>query len=88
MAETTVYLQLEPQWGRWTNRDGDRVLAGMKVAGMTQRRPDRAKGPVVRLTLRVPDAAFLPLRPTVVIDVPDEALDFEPVVTVEVETDG
>lgn len=82
-TETTVYLTLTPKWQRWKDRDGNPVLAGMTVENMTKTRPKQAKGPVVKLTLRVPVAAFKPLAPTVVIDVPESALDYEPTVTVE-----
>lgn len=37
----------------------------------------------VKLTLKLPAAAFLPLSPTVVVDVPAEALEFEPEVSVD-----
>lgn len=83
MAETTVYLTLTPKWNRWTGPDGHPSLAGIAVENVTKTRPKQARGPVVKLTLRVPDTAFKPLSPTVVIDVPDSALDFEPTVTVE-----
>lgn len=82
-TETTVYLTLTPKWSRYRDREGNPHLRGMTVANMTKTRPKQAKGPVVKLTLRVPEAAFKPLAPTVVIDVPESALDYEPTVTVE-----
>lgn len=83
MAETTVYLQIEPEWSHWTDSNGDRTVRGMKVTKMTKNRPDRISGVVVKLSLRIPDGAFKPLAPAVVVDVPESALDYEPVVTVE-----
>lgn len=81
MAETTFYIHLEPQWGRYPyNRD---TLTGIKASRITQSRPDKPRGPVVKLVLRLPDAAFKPLAPEVTIDIPEEAIDFTPEVTVE-----
>lgn len=83
MAETTVYLEIEPQWSRWTNSNGDRNLTGIRVVRTLQKRPTRMSGVVVALNLRLPDAAFKPLQPKVVVDVPETALAYEPVITVE-----
>lgn len=83
MAETTVYLTVEPLWSRWKGPDGHPGLASIRVTKMTQKRPTKITGVGVTLTLRIPDAAFKPLAPTVVIDVPEEALDYQPDVTVE-----
>jgi hypothetical protein len=79
MASTTVFLTLQPQWNKYLP---DRV-AGMRVSKITQKRPDQPTGPVIKLTLSLPDAAFKPLAPEVVIEVPPEAIDFTPTVTVE-----
>lgn len=85
MASTTVYLKLRPRWGDhdW-NSD---KLRGFDVEGVTKNRPSRSSGPVVKLTLKVPDQAFMPLRPEVVIDVPEQALDYTPIVSVELPDD-
>lgn len=87
MATTTVYLTVEPTWGRYSyNRD---QLQNISVTRVTKKRPPRSAGPVVKLTLSIPDAAFHPLQPEVTIDVPPDALDFEPTVTVDFpEADG
>jgi hypothetical protein len=82
VPETTFYLQVEPVWANYRNRDGDLPLRGIKVTKLVQNRPTRITGVGVKLTLRIPDAAFKPLSPEVVIDVPESALDYEPVVTV------
>lgn len=79
MATTTVFLTVEPQFHRY---NPDRV-AGCTVTNMTKNRPKRSTGVVVALELRIPDAAFLPLRPMVTVDVPQEALDYTPTVSVE-----
>lgn len=84
MAETTVYLTVEPVWNRYfKDHDGHPKLQSIRVTKMTQNRPSKIAGVGVTLKLRIPDAAFKPLAPTVVIDVPEGALDYEPEVTVE-----
>lgn len=86
MAEATVYLQVEPVWktGYFANGpDGLPQLESIKVTKMTQSRPKKISGVGVTLKLRIPDAAFKPLAPTVIIDIPEEVLSYEPEVTVE-----
>lgn len=80
MAEVSFYVKLRPVWGRQSyNRDRlEKVVAD----GITQKRPDRSAGPVVKLTLNIPDGAFKPLAPEVTIEIPEEAIDYEPKVTV------
>lgn len=83
MATTRCYLRIEPVWRHTWGEDEPR-LQEIKVTGVTQKRPRTTQnGCVVELSLSVPDAAFKPLRPKVTIDIPPEALDFEPVVNVE-----
>lgn len=79
MAEATCYLTIEPQWAKYPK---DR-LAALKVKSVTANRPARPFGVVVKLHIRIPDAVFKPLAPEVTIDVPEGALDFEPIITVE-----
>lgn len=79
MAETTVYLTVEPRWSSYNPEK----LAGIGVTNCTKNKPSHPTGPVVKLTLRIPDGAFKPLAPTVTIDIPESALDYPPVVTVE-----
>lgn len=84
MAETAIYLQVEPVWHQWRkDANGDPVLGSMRVTKTLKSRPDKVTGVLVKLRLRIPDGAFKPLSPTVTIDVPEPALDYEPVVTVE-----
>lgn len=79
MAHTSIYLTLEAKWSKW-NPD---TITSIAVVGTTKTRPRNPRGPVVKLTLNLPDQAFMPLRPEVTIDIPEEAIDFTPVVTVE-----
>jgi hypothetical protein len=72
----TFYLQVEPEWGVYRSANGDLQLTGAKAARITQKQPDPPKGGtvVVKLTVRVPSSALLPLRPAVV-DGPDDRLE-------------
>jgi hypothetical protein len=79
-VETTVFLTLEPMWSRYSSPP---ACSGFKIKSMTVKRPLQASGPVIELKLRLPAATFEPLRPTVIIEVPPEAIDFTPVVSVE-----
>lgn len=81
-VETTVYLTLEPKYGTYPPHD--RPVVGMTVSKVTKSKPEKATGPVIKLRLSIPAAAFEPLAPTVRIEVPEAALDFEPVVIVDV----
>jgi len=88
MAETTVYLEIEPEWSQYAHANGDPRLSKIKVTRALQNRPRRIGGVVVAVRLRIPDAAFLPLRPTVTVEVPEAALAYEPEVTVELPDGG
>lgn len=73
-ADATFYAQVEPEWGNYVNSEGDRSLLGAKVVTITQKRPQRPKSGtvLVKLTIRVPEAAFRPLRPEAVVVVPED----------------
>lgn len=79
--DATFYVQIEPEWSRWTNSDGERTLRGIKAVALTQKKPDRPRSSVVvtKLTVRVPDAAFLPLRPEAIVVVPEDMVVTSPV---------
>lgn len=76
-ADATFYAQVEPKWGNtgayWTDRAGNPILEGAKVATITQQRPEKPRRGVVvvKLTVRVPASAFLPLSPEAVVVVPE-----------------
>ena len=88
MAETVVYLQVEPVWSPYPGFNGDARLSGIKVTKVTKNRPSRISGVAVKLRLRIPDGAFKPLSPEVTIEVPEAALDYEPVVTADLPDGG
>lgn len=72
-VDVTCFAQVEPSW-----RYGDRTLAksvsGASVVRLTQTHPRQPIGGtvLVKLALRIPASAFLPLMPRPV-DVPAEA---------------
>lgn len=79
--DASFYVQIEPEWSRWRNGDGTCDLVGIKAVAMTQKRPASQRGgtALVKLTVRIPDAAFLPLRPEVVIVVPEDMVVTKPI---------
>jgi hypothetical protein len=80
-VDATFYAQVEPEWGYAYAGDEDKPLRAAKVANVTQKRPTHPKpGTVlVKLTLRIPAAAFYPLRPEAIIIVPESLTEATPV---------
>lgn len=80
-VDATFYAQVEPEWSSWRNSEGQRALRGAKVVNVTQRKPERPKGGtvLVKLTIRVPEAAFLPLRPEAIVVVPEDMTIASPI---------
>lgn len=68
--ETSFFVQLEAEF---FGREDPQVRA-IKAVALTQKRPTRQRPGTImaKLTVQVPDAAFLPLRPEVIIVIPDE----------------
>lgn len=79
--DATFYVQIEPEWSRWTDSRGERSLRGIKAVLLTQNKPAKPRPGVVvtKLTVRVPASAFLPLRPEVVIVVPEDLVVASPI---------
>ena len=76
-VDATFYAQVEPiERGYVLRDDEDRLpdVVGAKVVRVTQSRPGApVPGTVlVKLTVRVPVAAFAPLRPAAVVVIPDD----------------
>lgn len=69
MAKTTCYLQLVPRFGY-----RGQSVHGISAQRVTTRKPNPpiAGSLVVKLTLDVPDAAFLPLAPSADVVIPAE----------------
>lgn len=84
--DATFYVQVEPEFYTWAGT-GDVLpkLSNIKAVRLSRERP-RAQKPgtvLVKLTLRVPDAAFYPLRPEAIVVVPESMTSAVPL-TVEV----
>lgn len=90
MVETTFYVQLVPTFRQGYSSSGEAALKvrSITVGSVTKKRPPKPKAPVVQLKLRLPAAAFLPLAPEVTIEVPENAIEYEPVVSVELPEGG
>ena len=85
--DAVAWLQVRPNirpsstWDR-NQGAGDFVVEGIKVEAVTQGRPDPPrKGCIaMEVTIRVADAALLPLQPKVVVTVPaDRTIAGEPI---------
>ena len=75
-VDATFYAQVEPDWSGYASTStGERALRGAKVKRITQTRPERPAGGtvLVKLTLRLPESAFRPLRPEAIVVVPESA---------------
>lgn len=72
--DVTFYVQVEPTFGRWTDRTGKHPVAALRAVAMNKNTPRSPRGGtvLVKLTLRIPDTAFYPLRPEAVIVIPEE----------------
>lgn len=78
--EATFYVQIEPS----ISGGNAPYVRSLTARTLTQKRPKNPIGGsvIIGLTVRLPDEAFLPLRPEAVIDIP---LDLTLGVPVEVE---
>lgn len=66
--DAQFWLQIEPDF----YGGEDPKIRAIKAVGLTQKRPRQPRNAVlVKLTVQVPDAAFLPLRPEAVIVIPE-----------------
>jgi hypothetical protein len=80
-VDAEFWAQVEPEWSSYANRDGERSLRGAKVTTITQKRPVKPKGGtvLVRLTIRIPEGAFLPLRPEAIVVIPEDMTAVSPI---------
>ncbi|MDI9889949.1 hypothetical protein [Microbacterium sp. IEGM 1404] len=77
-----VYLQVAPEYSRWVrDRASVEAIEGAKVVASTQNRSSspRAGTVEVKLTVEIPKAAFVPLRPEAVVIVPESMTTPHPV---------
>lgn len=79
-VDATFYAQVEPEWG-YAYGDQDRPVRGAKVVTITQKKPAKPRGGtvLVKLTIRVPAGAFLPLRPEAIVVIPEDMTVTAPV---------
>jgi hypothetical protein len=65
--DATFWAQVEPIWSH--NR---LWVKGAKVIGITQAKPRRPRGGavIVKLTIRIPTLAFMPLEPEAIVVIP------------------
>lgn len=75
-VDATFYAQIQPEF----TYSGEHVRSA-KVVNFTQKKPDRPKGGtvLVKLTIRVPEAAFLPLRPEAIVVIPEDMSIAQPI---------
>lgn len=70
-VDVPVYLLVEPTWKdrRWFgDSQGRPILEGGKVVKHTQSKPSiQREGVAVKITLRIPAGAFLPLQPEAIV---------------------
>jgi hypothetical protein len=69
--DATFYAQVQPQFYYFR---GEERVRSAKVVGLTQQRPANPRRGVVvtKLTIRIPEAAFLPLRPEAIVVIPED----------------
>lgn len=84
-VRATAYLQVEPEYRTFTDADGrsdPQNIIGAKVVASTQRRSTKPKPGVVEVavTIEIPAAAFIPLRPEATIVIPQNLTIPHPVV--------
>lgn len=72
--DATLYLQMEPTWSRYGPRDRASNLVGVRATGLTQKPSARRGICEVKLTIRIPDGVFLPLRPEAVVVIPESMI--------------
>lgn len=80
--DATFHVQIEPEWSRWLTTDGgEKIPTGAKMVNATQKRSGAGRpGTVtIKLTVRLPKTAFMPLRPEAVIIVPASMIEATPI---------
>lgn len=90
-ASTTAFLQVEStgftnRWDQKTRQNVDDIR-GLRVAAITQKRPDKPRPGciVVEVEIVMPVAAFLPMKPTAKVDIPDTFTAVAALIEVEAE---
>lgn len=90
-VKTTVFAQVEATGfgSRYDQKQRQSMptVDGLRVVAFTQKRPDKPRAGciVVELTIQMPEAAFLPMQPTAIIDIPDTFTAISALIEVEAE---
>jgi hypothetical protein len=76
-VNATFYAQVQPTFGRRydaARHESVECVRSAKVVSITQSRPERPRPGVVvvKLAIRIPEAAFLPLRPEAIVVIPED----------------
>lgn len=89
-VDAPVYLQIEPDFFTFRPTDTTEAVRGARVVGMTQKRPQQPRSGVVivKVVLRLPKAAFVPLRPEAVVVIPESMTTPVPIEVEAVDADG
>lgn len=80
--KATFYLQLEADVNqRYIGGEHREAVTGIRAVAITQKRPTRPRSGAVitKLTIQVPDGAFLPLRPEAVVVIPEGMTELSPI---------
>ena len=80
-VRATVFLQVAPETAHWLSEESPNYIQGAKVVNATQSRSKKPRGGTVevKLTIEIPKAAFLPLRPEAIVVVPESMTVAHPV---------
>ena len=80
-VRATVFLQVAPEYATWLNESHPNYINGAKVVNATQSRSKKPRGGTVevKLTVEIPKAAFLPLRPEAIVVVPESLTSPHPI---------
>lgn len=74
-VDATAYLQIQPDWG-YSYGGAESPVIGARVVRLTQTKPKTTMPDtvLVKVTVRVPKAAFYPLEPSAVVVVPESLI--------------
>lgn len=83
-VDVVAYIQVKPDWGYRFSDEDESAVNGARAVALTQTRPRKPVPDtvMVKVTLRIPRAAFYPLVPEAVVVVPERLTEATPV-TVE-----
>jgi hypothetical protein len=72
-VRATVYLQVAPELATYLSESHPNYISGAKIVNSTQSRSKKPRAGTVevKLTIEIPKAAFLPLRPEAIVVVPE-----------------